>query len=56
MSPVVVQYFHKESGTKLALLDFHRVPQERSGEIKNQVGRVLVGNNLDINNLDFVCC
>lgn len=51
MFPVVVQYFHKECGIKQGLLDFYRDPQEKSSDIKEQLCRVLLENNLDINNV-----
>lgn len=51
MFPVVVQYFHKDGGIKHSLLDFYSDSQEKSGDIKEQICRVLVENNLDIKNV-----
>lgn len=42
MFPIVVHYFHKESGINHRLLDFYRNSQEKSGEIKEQICPVFI--------------
>ena len=51
MYPLVVQYFAKEEGIKIGLLDFYEDANETSESISRQIEKVVHKNNLDFANI-----